>query len=80
MLTLLSLPRFGGETAFADALGGRARRGGGVRRGEMMVVWYAMRCVPYVLAQWGSLLVVKLAPARSVFDADGDVDENKKNR
>ena len=61
-------------------LGGAVPAGAeGSRRGEMMVVWYAMRCVPYVLAQWGSLLVVKLAPAR-FFDADGDVDENKKNR
>lgn len=78
MLMLLSLPRFGGETAFADALGGAVPAGAeGSRRGEMMVVWYALRCVPYVLAQWGGLLVVKLAPAR-YFDAR-DADEGEKN-
>lgn len=78
MLMLLSLPRFGGETAFADALGGAVPAGAeGSRRGEMMVVWYALRCVPYVLAQWGGLLVVKLAPMR-YFDAR-DADEVKKN-
>ena len=30
----------------------------------MMVVWYALRCTAYVLAQWGGLLVVKLSPMR----------------
>lgn len=88
MLMLMAIPRFGGETPFADPLGGssnlvvageetRADNGGGGRR---MVAWYALRCAAYLLAQWGGLLVVKLTPMR-YYEAEEAVGaETKKSK
>jgi hypothetical protein len=66
LLMLMAIPRFGGETPFADPLGGSVALGGvsSGGGGRMMVAWYALRCTAYVLASWGGLLIVKLAPMR----------------
>ena len=66
MLVLMSLPRFGNESPWADPLGGaRARGAGAVKAGERgWVVWYGSKASLYVLAQWGGLLAVKLSPSR----------------
>ena len=69
---LMALPRFGGEAPFADPLGGSASAGGGG-----MVGWYALRCTAYTLAQWGTLLTVKLAPMKYHEVAEAGAEEKK---
>lgn len=62
LIVFLSPPRFGGETAWGDALGGNVLMSTG--RVGNMVSWYVLRCTLVLMAHWAGLFVVKLAPGQ----------------